>query len=921
MAESVDIKFTADTSSADGSIQALGKTAEATAQRMARATELDAASRNRQVAAINRQAKAIEEQNRIAAAAAGTLPKAAMEAERAMDSAAKATSMFGAANAATSRELMVMFHEGISGNFKRMGGSFVVLAEHSEMAAGALSALAGPIGIAIGAVGALGAAVVAREMEITKLAHAVALTGNAAGMTVGSFDRMAESISKAGSTSLGKAQEALQELASTGTVGAAAIERMGLVAVKVAALSGQSVQEVAREMSRAGTDVAAFAKEHANAWGSVTVAQYQAIQAAQKMGDTQGALVVYLDAMNKRLPATTTYLGALGAMFSSAGAAMQRFFDPGDGQKLDDLDAKINGLFKRIADGKAAIARGEGNPTAMAYEEPALKAQLQRLTAMRNALAASEGAKNSAAMGQSKEEQAQKEAVASADFIKGLAERGKAAETLTQTLQHLAKARDEVVGKGGTVSDDEYAAAVRGANKLHGDRSGNKEISAYDSTLKQLTDEKTKLDALTASYKDNSHAVTERAAVLQARFADPADKLYGLSATKGQGATLMKAAVADDAADEKNKDGKRAEELMKQAQAYAALTAAREVDTKTAFVEQALKAAGFDLSKKETDATALAAKAIVEKAAADEFARKQDASFADAAKKRNEAASLEVDAINRENAALHQTTLQREIAADAAKLQKAAEEEMRTHAGEEVAIQAALAQNIAAVTAARTAQYNDSRSAPTGASNAATKWAEDASNQGALAAKMTTSSLDTISSALTKLAETGQFSFKKLWKSMSDEFLANIIRMQVANAASGAGNLFGSIFSSLSGGANLSGSGVGGDAGAGNYTSAGLAAAFGIAGMRATGGNVNAGGKYITGELGPELFVPSGSGTIIPNDALGGGSGGDIHIGANPTYNIGAGTSRAEVAAAVAQGNKQTLAQVQRLSSTGKLRQ
>jgi hypothetical protein len=45
-------------------------------------------------------------------------------------------------------------------------------------------------------------------------------------------------------------------------------------------------------------------------------------------------------------------------------------------------------------------------------------------------------------------------------------------------------------------------------------------------------------------------------------------------------------------------------------------------------------------------------------------------------------------------------------------------------------------------------------------------------------------------------------------------------------------------------------------------------------GGRAAGGPVNAGTTYLVGERGPELFTPSGSGSIIPNHRLGGGGGG-----------------------------------------------
>jgi hypothetical protein len=38
--------------------------------------------------------------------------------------------------------------------------------------------------------------------------------------------------------------------------------------------------------------------------------------------------------------------------------------------------------------------------------------------------------------------------------------------------------------------------------------------------------------------------------------------------------------------------------------------------------------------------------------------------------------------------------------------------------------------------------------------------------------------------------------------------------------------------------------------------------------MRARGGTVNPGVPYIVGELGPELFIPSRGGQIIPNSTI-----------------------------------------------------
>jgi phage-related protein len=51
----------------------------------------------------------------------------------------------------------------------------------------------------------------------------------------------------------------------------------------------------------------------------------------------------------------------------------------------------------------------------------------------------------------------------------------------------------------------------------------------------------------------------------------------------------------------------------------------------------------------------------------------------------------------------------------------------------------------------------------------------------------------------------------------------------------------------------------------------GIGGALGFGGNRAMGGPVAGNTAYVVGERGPELFVPQGSGTIIPNNRMGGG--------------------------------------------------
>ena len=70
-----------------------------------------------------------------------------------------------------------------------------------------------------------------------------------------------------------------------------------------------------------------------------------------------------------------------------------------------------------------------------------------------------------------------------------------------------------------------------------------------------------------------------------------------------------------------------------------------------------------------------------------------------------------------------------------------------------------------------------------------------------------------------------------------------------------------------------------------------------LRGNRATGGSVMGGGPYLVGERGPELFMPAGSGSIVPNHRIGGGSTYNITVNAGMGSGNGAELGREIVAA------------------------
>lgn len=58
-----------------------------------------------------------------------------------------------------------------------------------------------------------------------------------------------------------------------------------------------------------------------------------------------------------------------------------------------------------------------------------------------------------------------------------------------------------------------------------------------------------------------------------------------------------------------------------------------------------------------------------------------------------------------------------------------------------------------------------------------------------------------------------------------------------------------------------------------------MAAINSIAGRRATGGPINAGSPYLVGEHGPEIVVPNQSGTVVPNNKVGGTVNISVNVG------------------------------------------
>jgi tape measure domain-containing protein len=108
--------------------------------------------------------------------------------------------------------------------------------------------------------------------------------------------------------------------------------------------------------------------------------------------------------------------------------------------------------------------------------------------------------------------------------------------------------------------------------------------------------------------------------------------------------------------------------------------------------------------------------------------------------------------------------------------------------------------------------------------------------------------------------------------SVLNQLKRKLIEVAIQNAVSGFGNFLGNALGSIFGGgfSTIGGKSLTTAAGT-NIGKAGFMPSNPIfRGAKAKGGSVRSGGSYLVGERGPELFMPARSGTIIPNNNLGG---------------------------------------------------
>jgi lambda family phage tail tape measure protein len=739
----------------------------------------------------------------------------------------------GFKTAGAKRELLVLAHELSQGNFSRFGGSLLVLGERTGAAALLFSA-AGLAAISfVAALGAFAVAAFKGASESDALGKSLQLTGNYAGITEGHFNSMARAAAGIENISIGKARDAFGALAASGQFTSASLQVVGVAALAMAKNTGAAAEDVAKEFVKMADGVTKYADEHNKQYHFLTAAQYEHIRTLEDEGQKQLAMIETGKALIEHFKAQVTNLGFLerawDGLKSHASSAWDQMLGLGRNFTVDDKLAQVTEKIRRAGENVGGLTGM--NPQAAKKYMDGLLAEKASFENERNRieLRASE---------KSIDIQVQDAGVKASKDLKEFSERY--ASKKQQADKEIKLYKDAIAartaaGQGGVDSEAQQQAVVASIREKFAER-GHKGPKD-DPTVKELAGSLAAQEDFIAKAKKQS-----------SEYQKDLDFYVHQQYLSEAGALEIKKQIIE-------------ETLVAEEAGYAKELAA--VDAYLAKAISKTQRADGDNKRAavlarqvsaETDAANQIKKVLEDRGA---IQRKFDLGTADVARQQglaNDSARFQIDLLGKSTLEVQKLTAARQIqlALDE-RIRK--ERELDKNADVSVAVSQAAEQQLASEKLIEES-YHRQREASFGAAEALRKYGEEADNTGAQIENSLTGAFKAGEDAFLQFTTTGKLSFSSLAQSI----IADLERILIKKAIAGLVNYAVGAFTGGGGGGDTSGS---------QFSATGSD----IAGRRATGGPVGAGGRYLVGENGPEILSMGGSsGSIVPNDKLGGGS-------------------------------------------------
>src|SRR5471032_875249 len=239
----------------------------------------------------------------------------------------QAAGTFSLASAGATRELIVLGREAISGDFSRMLGSFLLLAQRT----GAMGELLNPLTIGIAAVAAatvgLVAAAEAGHDEFVQMNNALLATSNYSGQTSDSIALLENDLTKTGEVTIGMSKQIVTALVASGQIGGQALGVVAGLANNFAKSTEQDIGGIAPTLVRLFADPVQGAEELSKSMHKLTQDDIDHIQTLENLGQHQQAQLELAQKLSAALPDQSKNVTALGSAYNVLADAASRAWD------------------------------------------------------------------------------------------------------------------------------------------------------------------------------------------------------------------------------------------------------------------------------------------------------------------------------------------------------------------------------------------------------------------------------------------------------------------------------------------------------------------------------------------------------------------------------------------------------------------
>lgn len=269
-------------------------------------------------------------------------------------------------NGGVAREVGVMIGEVMRGNYTRLEGSTITLANRSGYLATAFQFLTSPAGLVAAAIAAIGVVAIEAMDDINNLQRAIISTGGASGNSVEQLREMEQALQQNGATAR-QARIAVTDVAESGKLLGSSFQDAASAAISMSELTGQSIEQCVKEISRLADDPVKVLKELNERFHFLTPEEAEQVKHLQDVGDTAGATAKAVSLLNGALLQYNQQLSQSGAgaqsfkerteaAFSGAWETVKGLFQPRTLQsQLDTINDMLTAYGNRY---KGSLTNG-----------------------------------------------------------------------------------------------------------------------------------------------------------------------------------------------------------------------------------------------------------------------------------------------------------------------------------------------------------------------------------------------------------------------------------------------------------------------------------------------------------------------------------------------------------------------------------